>query len=77
LRVNLSKSGASLSIGKPGMTVNVEYRRGTRATVGIPGSGVSYQTRLGKRRASAGPSLFTIAIEVAAVIGFLCWIFWR
>jgi len=55
LRVKLSKSGASLSIGKPGMTVNVGHRRGTRATVGIPGSGVSYQTRLGKRRASCRP----------------------
>jgi hypothetical protein len=47
------------------------------ATVGIPGSGVSYQTRLGKHRSSAGPSLFTIAIEVAAVIGIVWWLFGR
>jgi len=76
LHMNLSKSGASLSAAGAGATVNVGCR-GTTATVGIPGSGVSYQTRLGKRRASAGPSLFTIAIEVAAVIGVLWWLFGR
>jgi uncharacterized protein DUF4236 len=76
LHVNLSKSGASLSVGRRGATVNVG-RRGTTATVGIPGSGVSYQARLGKRRASTGPSLLVIAIEVAALIGFLWWIFGR
>jgi hypothetical protein len=74
--LNLSKSGVSASIGRRGATVNVG-RRGTTATVGIPGSGVSYQRRLGKRRATTGPSLLVIAIEVAALIGLLWWIFAR
>jgi hypothetical protein len=41
LRINLSKSGASLSVGRPGATVNFS-KRGTRATVGLPGTGISY-----------------------------------
>jgi tetratricopeptide (TPR) repeat protein len=41
LRINLSKSGPSLSVGKPGATVNIG-RRGTRTTVGAPGTGMSY-----------------------------------
>jgi hypothetical protein len=72
--VDLSKSGVSLSIGRRGTTVNVG-RRGTTATVGISGSSVSYQTRIGKRKATPGPSLLVIAIEVAAVIGVIWWIF--
>jgi hypothetical protein len=39
LRVNLSKSGASLSIGHRGLWWTVGPR-GQRATVGIPGSGL-------------------------------------
>ena len=41
LRINLSKSGASLSVGRRGATVNLG-RRGIRTTVGLPGSGLSY-----------------------------------
>ena len=41
LRVNLSKSGASLSVGRRGATVNLG-KRGVKTTVGLPGSGLSY-----------------------------------
>jgi len=41
IRVNLSKSGASLSVGGRGATVNLG-RRGIRGTVGLPGTGLSY-----------------------------------
>lgn len=43
LRVNLSKSGASLSVGKRGATINIG-RKGARSTIGVPGSGVSYSS---------------------------------
>ena len=48
VRLNLSKTGVSTSIGRPGATVNIRGRR-VRDTVGIPGSGVSYseETRIG------------------------------
>ena len=45
--INLSKSGASLSVGRPGATVNLN-KDGYRGTVGLPGSGFSYQTRRAK-----------------------------
>jgi hypothetical protein len=44
LRINLSKSGASLSVGQRGATVNINPK-GARATVGVPRSGLSYSSR--------------------------------
>jgi len=48
LRLNVSKTGTSVSVGRPGATVNV---RGDKvdATVGVPGTGFSYRERLAKR----------------------------
>ena len=42
LRINLSKSGASFSVGRPGATVNLG-KRGVRATVGLPDRGALLQ----------------------------------
>ena len=47
IRVNLSKSGASLSVGGPGASINVGNRGVTR-TVGIPGTGISDRTVIGR-----------------------------
>lgn len=43
IKINLSKSGPSFSVGGPGMTYNIGPK-GNRATVGLPGSGMSYST---------------------------------
>ena len=45
LRLNLSKSGVSASLGVRGATLNLG-KRGVRGTVGLPGSGVSYSKML-------------------------------
>jgi hypothetical protein len=45
LRINLSKTGSSLSVGRRGATLNFR-ERGARATVGLPGTGLSYSTML-------------------------------
>ncbi len=42
VRINLSKSGVSMTIGARGATVNLKSSRSTRTTVGISGSGASY-----------------------------------
>jgi hypothetical protein len=47
LYVNLSKSGASVSVGGRGFTENIS-RRGVRTTLSIPGTGLSYTTRTRK-----------------------------
>jgi hypothetical protein len=43
VRINLSKTGTSVSIGKPGATINIGHGR-TTTTVGVPGTGLSYRT---------------------------------
>lgn len=43
LRLNLSKSGPSLSLGGPGAWLTLN-RRGRRQTIGVPGTGVSHTT---------------------------------
>jgi len=50
LKINLTKTGASLSVGRPGATVNFG-KRGVRSTLSIPGTGISYVTQhsLGQR----------------------------
>jgi len=48
VRLNLSGSGISATIGIPGASVNVGGR-GVRSTVGIPGSGLSYTSDLTPR----------------------------
>ncbi len=49
LRINLSKSGASLSVGRRGATMNLSPK-GNKITVGLPGTGLSYSTRIGESR---------------------------
>lgn len=48
LKLNLSKSGISTSLGGKGLTANFS-KRGIRGTVGLPGSGMSYSTTVGKK----------------------------
>jgi hypothetical protein len=66
VKLNLSKTGVSTSIGGHGATVNIGTRSRT-ATVGIPGTGVSYRMPL-------GGSIF-LALALAAVALGLSWFF--
>jgi hypothetical protein len=67
--INLSKHGASLSIGRRGATLTSTLTKGHQDSVGLPGSGVSYRTR---RRKFGKPGAPTIAphgaITVAHVV---------
>lgn len=54
IRLNVSKSGISASVGVPGATVNIG-RRGVRGTVGLPGTGLSYTETLAKPMPSSAP----------------------
>jgi len=69
-RINVSKTGASLSAGRPGATVNVRKDR-VDGTVGIPGSGLSYKERLSNRGCA---SVFGFALMLAsALAGVVAW----
>lgn len=46
IRLNLSKSGASVTVGKPGLSVNIG-KGGATGNVGIPGTGLSYREKIG------------------------------
>ncbi len=59
VRVNLSKTGVSSSIGGHGATVNVG-KNGPMVTLGIPGTGLSYRTPVGL-------ALVIILLLIAAV----------
>lgn len=47
VKVNLSKSGMSISVGKRGFTLNFS-KHGVRQTTGLPGSGISHTSYLFK-----------------------------
>jgi len=75
LRINLSKSGASLSVGRPGATVNLG-KRGVRTTVGLPGTGISYNEtapwhRRVARRAGQLAANPTPVRRGAPIVGFM------
>lgn len=63
VKLNLSKSGLSTSIGEKGRTINLG-RKGNKATVGLPGSGMSYQ-----RPFQTGKILYWIV--TVAVVGYV------
>lgn len=64
-RINVSKTGTSLSAGRPGATINVRKDR-VDGTVGIPGSGLSYKERLANRGCA---SVFVFAFMLASALG--------
>ncbi|MCQ4267391.1 DUF4236 domain-containing protein [Stutzerimonas degradans] len=77
VRLNVSKSGISTSVGGKGATANFS-KRGTRVTVGIPGSGLSasklYSSR-GPASADASGGLSGKAVMiVVAVVVFVIWL---
>ena len=68
VRINLSKSGASASLGPRGADVNIG-RDGVTANAGIPGTGLSYREKLGG--ATGGSRSKTGWLGILAVMGGL------
>ena len=72
LRLNLSKSGPSVSVGGRGAWLTFG-KKGTRATVGIPGTGMSWSEKIDptpQPEASSGSLLGTL-IRLIFALGFL------
>jgi hypothetical protein len=61
LRINLSKSGASATLGPRGAGVNIG-KDGITTNAGIPGTGLSYRQRLGGGRGWLGVLLLAAAL---------------
>jgi hypothetical protein len=49
VRVNLSKTGLSVTLGSRGATLNIG-RTGVSTAVGLPGSGISFREKIFKWR---------------------------
>jgi hypothetical protein len=73
VRINIGKTGMSLSAGGRGATVNVS-KRGVYGTAGIPGTGVSIRERLVAPSSSGGRTSIRPWIVVVAivVVGIAC-----
>jgi hypothetical protein len=68
--INVSKSGASFSVGKRGAMVNFGPL-GQRLTGGIPGSGVSYSKRIGRRLAYRSKYAIGAFVVAALILWFV------
>lgn len=66
VKINLSKTGVSTSVGGKGATVNVGTTGRRTLTLGIPGTGMSYQLPLG-----IGAVVLVAILAVLAGILFL------
>jgi hypothetical protein len=75
LKLNISKSGVSASVGRNGLTANLS-KRGTRTTVGIPGTGLS-ASKLHKAQPSSeqasisGKTVLVVCVVVVAIVWFI------
>jgi hypothetical protein len=77
LRLNLSKGGASVSIGGRGLTANLSPRRGLTTTVSAPGTGVSRRDSWipGKRDRHHHYDPAAGCLQTIGWLVFGCWIF--
>ncbi len=71
VRINLSKSGASASIGPRGADVNIG-KDGITANAGIPGTGLSYRQKIGP----GGKGGWLAALMVIAGLGVWALLHW-
>lgn len=74
IKINLSKSGLSTTVGKKGASVNLG-KKGVKTTVGIPGTGISHTSKVGGgldqtpvRKKSSCCSLFVLPIILLPVL---------
>jgi hypothetical protein len=49
VRLNLSKSGIGVSMGRTGLRLGMDATRRKYFSVGLPGTGLSYRTFVGRR----------------------------
>jgi hypothetical protein len=74
VRLNISKTGVSTSVGTGGATVNLKRGRKPRVTVGIPGSGISYSESISASDASTPTPDPAADSTSSGVLGVVSWI---
>jgi L,D-peptidoglycan transpeptidase YkuD (ErfK/YbiS/YcfS/YnhG family) len=68
IKLNLSKSGVSTSIGGRGLTANLRGGR-AKTTVGVPGTGLSFSS-ITRSSISGGSVLWLIGIAIVVALLF-------
>ena len=66
VKVNLSKTGVSTSVGGKGATLNIGHGK-KNVTLGIPGTGLSYRTQASNQLVIAGVAVI-ILVGIAYLI---------
>lgn len=74
LRVNLSKSGVGLSVGRKGAWLTFGPRS-KRATVGLPGTGLSWTEQASSKSSPQRVRAYTIMVWVTLAFMALYWLF--
>ncbi len=75
VRINLSKSGASLTAGVRGAHINLS-KTGVHETIGLPGTGLSYRTgnlahKTGVPQATSAPKNASRLTKAFFVVAFI------
>ena len=70
LRLNLSKSGPSVSVGGRGAWLTFG-KKGTRATVGIPGTGMSWSEKIDSPSPDSPAPRFSLLGFILQLIGLV------
>jgi hypothetical protein len=65
VKVHVSKSGLSTSVGPRGADINIG-RHGVTTNAGLPGTGLSYRQKLGKPGSWIGIATFIVALALGA-----------
>jgi len=68
LRLNLSKSGTSVSVGGRGGWLTFG-KKGTRATVSVPGTGMSWSEKIGEASPAHHPP--SLIMRLVGLVGLL------
>jgi hypothetical protein len=66
VRLNLSKSGVGVSMGRTGLRLGMDAARRKYFSVGLPGTGLSYRTFFGRRVTPATLKKVGFAVIVVA-----------
>lgn len=66
VKINLSKTGVSASVGGHGATANIGTQGQKKITLGVPGTGLSYQMQM-----TSGVILLIVAAAVVVGLAFL------
>ena len=73
VRLNMSNTGISWTVGRPGASVNFKSGRTSRTTVGLPGTGLSWSS--GGRRSSNEQPRHEWRL-LRGLFRVLSWLFW-